>query len=1324
MKWENVSIFISSTFKDMHAERDYLLKRVFPELSQWCAARYLRLVEIDLRWGVTSADAYYKNTVDICLKNIDKCRPFFLCFLGQRRGWVPTPEEISNETLADYPGLLPYLGRNSVTEMEIKHALLQPMRRIVDGVEQIPLSSNSAVFFIRSSSYVSSLNAEQRRIYTNDAEPSPSAADKLHNDFILQVRNGGADVFDYDCHFYSELYSPELKTEGDNCAQGRLSDFNVNGTPLYRVVIDCLKSKIIQAFPDRADMREGLTKDDEIELQKQRLKAKLEGVITRKYDIDAISAYCSAPSGKPLYLCADAGYGKTTLLSLYFNSHAHNYVRSCMRFCRISTRSVKWMDVWQSILWEECIERVLHSDTLSQELPEILELLAAKGSTLIIIDGVDVLDEGLTVLSSLPSRLPANMRLILSFRSDPPAAKIALEHAVRTGAAAIYEVPPICADIEAPLIVNTYLKDYLKALDDEHIATICSNPAAKNPLFLKIILKELRVFGAFKLLSEELASFGDSPRSAFDKVLARLETDIAYSEIPQATFIPAFFGLLSKVRGSIETGELKAAIIHLLNCSDESVSDAMALNMRQMRAYLDTDGSHVSIAYDTLKEAAERKYAANESALHLSLAMALTESDPVECLYHLRMAHACAQIREATENIAFICRGIARRGSFAMQDELLACGELGNGEVVRCITEISAVLYGDPEAAPALLYKELSSDGLREQAKALCRAPFLRYEPIKAEPPTNRQDKSFRTVFSVEQHSQSFCVASLRRLVFLLKGETNIEIFDQLTGKFCSSFALEHEGRVKQILCLSSGKYLAAIEPNNVFNIYSIAIDDAGMILGVACIHTDECASVRFGGLCFFSHGEEFIWQRPDNTVFIFSPESGGVHTVQTQDARLCGYFGEYTVWKAGGSYVFKSQKGASFISDARINSCIQCEDKLFVAVEDKKLLVLDSDTLKEVETIETPEAITDLQTSASCILLTDRYGSIYELDPDGDISQYGRLSQTNEVIDTKARLMPLDNGILSFISEQRLAVISFKEATSGRIMLVGESDKGVRLMWMAPSGFSVLLPGSRPFTLPRPEHLGKNVSWFENLRFAWSEDTVAYECDVGVLRLLSDKSEYSVSLERLISALAFSERLDGFIAVTLDSQCYIISKDGVVMGQFAVIEGENHVHIMCDCAENGMAILTRRVRIRESTAISAVLEDILIMVNERGIIWQRRCPLAGRTVQKVIFDEESHHFYLVEAEHIEEISAQTGETVGDTPLDLSVFDTQSDIVIKDGQMFCVSTEGNSLLLLEIASGKQICRLPSQRRVTGLTPVNKGILLTEDDKKLYKVTVQ
>jgi hypothetical protein len=35
----------------MHAERDYLVKKVFPELREWCETRKLRLVDIDLRWS-------------------------------------------------------------------------------------------------------------------------------------------------------------------------------------------------------------------------------------------------------------------------------------------------------------------------------------------------------------------------------------------------------------------------------------------------------------------------------------------------------------------------------------------------------------------------------------------------------------------------------------------------------------------------------------------------------------------------------------------------------------------------------------------------------------------------------------------------------------------------------------------------------------------------------------------------------------------------------------------------------------------------------------------------------------------------------------------------------------------------------------------------------------------------------------------------------------------------------------------------------------------------------------------------------------------------
>lgn len=41
MNFETISIFISSTFSDMHAERNYLVEYVFPKLREWCEKRRL-----------------------------------------------------------------------------------------------------------------------------------------------------------------------------------------------------------------------------------------------------------------------------------------------------------------------------------------------------------------------------------------------------------------------------------------------------------------------------------------------------------------------------------------------------------------------------------------------------------------------------------------------------------------------------------------------------------------------------------------------------------------------------------------------------------------------------------------------------------------------------------------------------------------------------------------------------------------------------------------------------------------------------------------------------------------------------------------------------------------------------------------------------------------------------------------------------------------------------------------------------------------------------------------------------------------------------------
>ena len=76
-------------------------------MQDWCESRKLRLVDIDLRWGVTEADAT-NAAAQICLERVDSCRPFFVCLLGQRYGWVPENMQRRPRSIPGRSAIFPY----------------------------------------------------------------------------------------------------------------------------------------------------------------------------------------------------------------------------------------------------------------------------------------------------------------------------------------------------------------------------------------------------------------------------------------------------------------------------------------------------------------------------------------------------------------------------------------------------------------------------------------------------------------------------------------------------------------------------------------------------------------------------------------------------------------------------------------------------------------------------------------------------------------------------------------------------------------------------------------------------------------------------------------------------------------------------------------------------------------------------------------------------------------------------------------------------------------------------------------------------------------
>ena len=127
-RWRTLSIFISSTFRDMHAERDYLRTEVFAELEERLRARRCHLEPIDLRLGVESGSSSDEAEREIailkvCIDEIERSRPFLLVLLGNRYGWVPPPDRI--ESAAKLAGLSTPMAGRSVTALEIEYATLR-----------------------------------------------------------------------------------------------------------------------------------------------------------------------------------------------------------------------------------------------------------------------------------------------------------------------------------------------------------------------------------------------------------------------------------------------------------------------------------------------------------------------------------------------------------------------------------------------------------------------------------------------------------------------------------------------------------------------------------------------------------------------------------------------------------------------------------------------------------------------------------------------------------------------------------------------------------------------------------------------------------------------------------------------------------------------------------------------------------------------------------------------------------------------------------------------------------------------------------------------
>ncbi|MGA3359873.1 MAG: DUF4062 domain-containing protein [Halobacteriota archaeon] len=670
LSWQTVSVFVSSTFNDMHAERDYLVKRVFTELREWCEQRKLHLIDIDLRWGITEADAMNKNAVKVCLNRIDECRPFFLCFLGQRRGWVPKKDEIDPDTCTAFPDLKNYIGAASITEMEILHAVIDPMNK--------KERADRSFFYLRDPSYLKDLPDEPefiRNTYTNEGIANPidrERADEELRDLReviipkthrpvhhytakwnpnettqelaipLQCPSGeirnqkrwknhwrvlGTDPTTFDLND-DEMLAEEARKKNQEIIRGRLGSFRCDNEDLAKVIFDDLTKAISERFPEHLVDRAETPLQKELDQQERFLELNCNGFIRREGDFDALNAYAASDSRDLFVLTAPGGMGKTMLLANWIRSYQQQHGQDLpifYRFIGASDGSTTVNAVLRSVLAEINEANLIQDEIpfdpteLRNKFPDLLKLIGTQGQCMIVIDALNQLESGLRNLYWLPKKLPAGIKMIVSFKRDGDEAEQLASNLRKSLPRTYYEIKPFATRDDRKKLVTAYLDQYLKQLDDTLIEALIERPEAQNPLFLKVVLSELRIYGSFANLGKKIREdFGTTPAEAFVAVLRRLEDDPIYSSVEPKISVPLIFGLLAHARQGLAEEELVGLFIQEL-CAHEKIkcetndlrysyTDTIRLILRQVRQYLASRQGRYDFFYEGFKEAAMVTY--------------------------------------------------------------------------------------------------------------------------------------------------------------------------------------------------------------------------------------------------------------------------------------------------------------------------------------------------------------------------------------------------------------------------------------------------------------------------------------------------------------------------------------------------------------------------------------------------------------------------------------------------------------------------------------------------------------------------------------------
>ena len=509
-------VFISSTFRDMQAEREHLVRKVFPGLRALCRDRGVTFTEIDLRWGLTEEQATMGNVIRACLEEVDRCRPYFIGMIGDRYGWVPELHDImiDPDLLTRFPFVEELvLDGRSVTEIEFVHALFNH-----DSTADL-----EAFFYHR-------LNS------THEVD-DPIGLDRL----MERVRERGHPLREY-------------------------GDLEAFGEGVRRDLV----ATIDRVWPEESA-------PERLELER-RAHAAFSASRTRGYIPDA--AYLKefrswiSEGESQLLVRGVSGLGKSSLLAYMAQDYRRKRPDDFLleHYVGASPASGTVAGLISHIVGALCRrfeitgELPTTEEKLITTFPNWLFQAARKAeeegiSILLLLDALNQLRNRQDEVKWLPEQTPENVRIILSTTPG----KIDRELVDRQ--LHQIEVAPLQEERIRQGIVVRYLGEFRKSVSSDQLGRITDDANAESPLFLRTIAEELRLHGEFETIDTVIERYTgtDDLNSFFALVLERFEEDHG------ADFVRRFMSLIALSRSGLHetdllelTGSSRIALSRLL----------------------------------------------------------------------------------------------------------------------------------------------------------------------------------------------------------------------------------------------------------------------------------------------------------------------------------------------------------------------------------------------------------------------------------------------------------------------------------------------------------------------------------------------------------------------------------------------------------------------------------------------------------------------------------------------------------------------------------------------------------------------------------------